>query len=186
MELKEKSKYEKISDLAGPDQKKYRRLKRAAQRAGAYARFGEDEYVDREAVLAYQMEKERVAKEAGEERKASREKSSNRYGHIESLKKINAIINKISEPIQGRTEKMESILDQIESETDQEKRSNLSDEWDLLSLADQKGRAKLTDALSRRKEIEVEKQKRVDAALKARSRAKSSEHSTEIGDEGSR
>jgi len=186
MDPKEKPKYEKISDLAGPDQKKHGRIKREAQRSGAYARFNDEDYVDQEAVLAFKMESQKKARKVRDEKKASHKKSSNRYAHIGSLKKINVIINKISEPIQGRTEKMDAILEQIESETDQDKRGNLSEEWDILSSADQKGTARLTEALSRRKEIEVEKQKKIDAALKARSRSKSSEHSTEIGENSSR
>lgn len=173
MEAGEKSKFELISGLAGTDQKRYRRLKREAQRAGAYARFGVDEYVDREAVLAFQMKKERLAREAREERKASRETSSNRYGHIDSLKRIDVIIKKISTAIDERSPKMDSILERINSENDEIKRGNLSDEWDHLSLANQKSEPKLKDALARRKEIETEQRRRIEAALKARSRTAS-------------
>jgi hypothetical protein len=169
MEPKDNPKYEKISDLAGPDKKKHARIKREAQRAGAYARFDDDDYVDREAVLAYQMKKEQLAREARDERKASRENSSNRYGHIDSLRRIDVFIKKISSAIDERTPKLESILDNINSGVDQAKRDDLSDDWDRLSLANQKSEAKLKDALARRKEIETEQQARIEVALNARS-----------------
>lgn len=173
MDSGENPKYELLSELAGTDQKRYRQLKREAQRAGAYTRFGVDEYVDREAVLAYQMEKERVARETRENRKAARENSSNRYGHIDSLKRIDVIIKKISSAIDERTPKMDSILDQITSGVDESKRRELSDQWDRLSLANEKGEAKLRDAQARRQEIETEQRKKIEAAIKARSRTAS-------------
>ncbi len=169
MEPKDNPKYEKISDLAGTDQKKYRQIKRDARRAGAYARFGEDEYVDREAVLTNQMERQKMATAAREERKASRESSSNRYGHIDSLRRIDVIIKKISAAINVRSPKMKSILDQINSGVDAAKRGELSDQWDLLSIANQKSELKLQDALTRRKEIETEQRERIEVALEARS-----------------
>ena len=173
MESIETPKYEKLSDLAGPDQKKYARIKREAQRAGAYTRFGEDEYVAREAVLVHKMEKERLAREAREERKATRENSSNRYGHIDSLKRIDVIIKKISSAIDVRSPKVNAILDRIDAEEDSTKRGDLSDQWDRLSLTNQKSELKLQDALTRRKEIETDQRKKIEAALKARSRTAS-------------
>ena len=169
MDSRENQKYELLSDLAGADQRKYRRLKREAQRAGGYSRFGDDEYVDRAAVLAYHQRRQELAREAREEKKISREGSTNRYAHIDSLRRIDVIVGKISKAIDERAPKMDSILDQINSGVDAAKRGELSDQWDLLSIANQKSELKLQDALTRRKEIETEQRERIEVALKARS-----------------
>jgi hypothetical protein len=175
--------YKLLADLERPGTVKHKKLRAKAATAGALVKVGDLELINRTILLNYLTEKKQVTVKARQEKKQNRPQTGNRYSHIKTIGKLGQSEAAIRRAIGPREKAIELFYAQLDSETDEEKRSKISSS--LGDKLDDKADAefKLEQISVRRAEIEKETKSRIEQGRKSKAKkADSSKEKTENQD----
>jgi hypothetical protein len=160
-----------LSELARPGSPAYKRLRNQAKRTGTLVSLGDTEYVKQEALLNAESSANMARQLEKQTKKDESVNSGNPYSQINSILKIDAAANLITKALAPRQQKIESIMNQLDTEKDQAKRNALSAQLDRLMVAAENSQTKLGQLNERRKQLESEMESRIKAARKQKASA---------------
>lgn len=142
-----------IADFKSPE---YKLVIKKAKEADAHAKFGPDDYIARDLVLAHQVNKSSRRRSTRSRNRTPRNYASTYYRKTTTLKRVNNVISRIEGGIASRQSRIDDMTTRLESESDPIQISTL-----VRSLSSERGdqndaNARLQAANERKTEIETE------------------------------
>jgi len=105
-----------VADVADFKSPEYSLIVRKAKALGAYAKFGQDEFVARDLVLAQQVSRRRGRRSAGASSRSPREYSVSYYRKISTPNRMRNIIATIESGLTSRRSRIDEFNSNLENE----------------------------------------------------------------------
>ena len=174
--------YVALSQVKEPGTKAFRKFRNQAIRAGALVPFGDVELLNKTVLLNY-LTKSKVSRiEAREEAKKTQIKTGNPYSHVKTIGKLAQAEQAILKAVGSREKAIEILYKELDAESDDTKRSQISSKLGKKLDDKAKSEIKLDHIKDRRKQIESENLAAIEKGRKAKSKKTDSSKKTEDQD----